>query len=412
MIPTCWTILAALVAGVAAQGTVTVLMNDPSVSYANNGLPLPASSGYDSVHCESLTTLPSNGYSAGILFNGTSVTVTFLLDSTGGPATVYVDGSAVQTTTSLGPGSVSGSVDSCDQTVITTPTLSSGAHNLTVVNTGGGEVYLHSFVYRSLAASASVTTSNSVSSTIASSASSSSTSATSLPPAAESKKSSSAPAIAGAVAGVAALIIAFLLFIFLRRRRRRRNAPSPEHSPIEPREVVSGPAALVTPYYSVDHLPSTGSAFSPTGSTSALERSPLTAGMTSTTSKQRTSSDFSAPTITSRAPTSTNPRSVTASSRSDDMQSTAPSGSDGQRRVSSVRNPDGQRQQQQSSGLSQPVEVIQQLLARDIPNTEISAVIRMMAGPNQPQSQTQPQTERRDSGDNSEEMPPPQYQAS
>ncbi|KAG9025951.1 hypothetical protein FRB95_009616 [Tulasnella sp. JGI-2019a] len=418
-----WTLLAALVAGVAtAQSSVSVLMNDPSVVYANNGVRLAAGFGYDSTHCLGMTTLPSAGYSAGILFNGTSATITLLLDFTGGPASIYIDGSVVQTSTSDGPGTVSGTVDECDQTVVTTPTLSSGQHNLTVLNSGTGEVYLHSFVYRSLAASASVSTSIPVSTSASSTLPLSSSTSTNTYPGSvtttstpQPKKASNAPAIGAAIAGVVVFLLALLIIFLVRRKRQRRNKflpPRSESTAIEPMEVVSGPEALVTPYYSVDHLPSVGSSSSFAASSPHMERSPLCPYSQTTTTAppaRWTSSDISAPTITTsssrtrQSRSRSNPRSTTTSSRSDEAR---------RRVAASVRNPDDR----QSSAVPQQVEVIQQLLARDIPNTEISAVIRMMAGgtPNQPPP---PQVPTRSDGvgdgdddDGGGDMPPPQYQ--
>ncbi|KAG9000469.1 hypothetical protein FRB93_012674 [Tulasnella sp. JGI-2019a] len=381
-----------------AQSAVTVLLNDTRVVYwlggqqttlagiTNGGGPAAFLG-----QCGSFVGLYATNSAASLLFTGTSVTVNVLADEArGGPYDVYLDGTLNQQGNNYAADGSNPFSNSCNPLPVSIANLPNTVHNVTVVNFNGGlqELLVQSFTYigSPAAPTGMVSTSSSSvpSSTSTPTTSTPTSTTTSATPSATqaaaltTKHSSVGPIVGGVIGAIVIIALLIALFFFCRRQNRSKNIDLAQGERTPP-TVLGGDNSK---YTNVPHqMAVVPSALSATGDVTDHNLSPI--GYASDTSTQYAYDPYS--NVASIASSPANPQSVTADSKS--SRSAAPLPLGAMRPTSgpfdyqqpSPRSEQTQRESTAPSTSQSQVEIIQAMLARGIPNEEISAMIRMMA---------------------------------
>ncbi|KAG9025952.1 hypothetical protein FRB95_009617 [Tulasnella sp. JGI-2019a] len=431
-----WLLIGSFGAGVMAQNQqVTVLMNDTRVTYGLAGQPTTlagiTNGGGPAAFlglCGSFIGLYATDSMASLLFTGTSVTVNVLADTArGGPYDVYLDGALNQQGNNYATDGSNPFSSFCNPIPIVISNLADTVHNISVVNFNGGlqELIVQNFSYfgstaaptavvsassssvvsstvapstssaqSSAAVTASTTTANGATGTTTDSATQSATRAA----ATTTTKRSKNPIIAGIIAAVVIIGIIIASFLFFRSRQQRNEAinlsPSQAyHASLHPGDSMGANKYTNAPYQmsylnSAAPTTTTGTPANYTHHTSLTPYNPESSTL-------HIQDPFSNRESVTTYPSG--PRSEAAESTQSSLQLPPPpplpfggikaaQAPYGHQQYTPYNAPPQQAVQRESTAASSSVtqsqsqvEVIQAMLARGIPNEEISAMIRMMA---------------------------------
>ncbi|KAG8997368.1 hypothetical protein FRB94_005991 [Tulasnella sp. JGI-2019a] len=378
----------------AQSQQVMVLMNNTRVTYGLAGQPTDlagiTNGGGPAAflgECGSFVGLYAANSAATLLFTGTSVTINVLGDQArGGPYDVYLDGVLNQQGDNSGAGNPFSSL--CNSIPVTISNLPSAVHNITVVNFNGGlqELIVQSFSY--VGSPIIPTTGVSTGSTSVPAASGSTTD-----PATSTATHHSIGPIIGVIVAAIIVVAAIVVASFFTLRRRRRNRLRRNRVPVLDDYTPLNPFdADDSQYASAPHQMTAINSrppnrhhqnlipYNPDGPTLHIQDSHSDGGSVSTHSVGPQSVAGHSSQSTHQPPSPSPLPSMVMIPPREKYNPKAPLES------TTSSTPQSQSQIQ--------LEVIQAMLARGIPNEEITSMIRMMTasasgGPSTGGSQSQ-----------------------